>query len=206
MTPGSVSAAIAAMASRARASGAERQELQNLRSIESRVTDRRRHQAPAPQEDRAPGEAEQRRHNRDVVPLDDMAGPEHEAVEHQPEAGAAQVLVEPVQHEGPLHFLLDSAGEDDQRADDQRVARRLDERLERVGVDVVQRRPCDPQREHHQDDAPEDDRDEAEAQPAFAHPWAPAEHTGECILMHYKPHSFHKFHRSLKKIFGRFPK
>jgi uncharacterized protein len=30
--------------------------------------------------------------------------------------------------------------------------------------------------------------------------------TGECILMHYKPHSIHKFHRSLKKIFGLFPK
>ena len=30
--------------------------------------------------------------------------------------------------------------------------------------------------------------------------------TGECILMHYKPHSIHKFHRSLKKFFGRFPK
>jgi uncharacterized protein len=29
--------------------------------------------------------------------------------------------------------------------------------------------------------------------------------TGECILMHYKPHSVHKFHRTLKKIFGRFP-
>jgi hypothetical protein len=30
--------------------------------------------------------------------------------------------------------------------------------------------------------------------------------TGECILMHYKPHSFHKFHKALKKFFGRFPK
>jgi predicted CoA-binding protein len=30
--------------------------------------------------------------------------------------------------------------------------------------------------------------------------------TGECILMHYKPHSIHKFHRGLKKFFGRFPK
>ena len=30
--------------------------------------------------------------------------------------------------------------------------------------------------------------------------------TGECILMHYKPHSIHKFHGSLKKFFGRFPK
>lgn len=30
--------------------------------------------------------------------------------------------------------------------------------------------------------------------------------TGECILMHYKPHSIHKFHGSLKKMFGRFPK
>ncbi|MFA5819478.1 MAG: CoA-binding protein [Bacteroidales bacterium] len=30
--------------------------------------------------------------------------------------------------------------------------------------------------------------------------------TGECILMHYKPHSVHKFHGSLKKFFGRFPK
>jgi uncharacterized protein len=30
--------------------------------------------------------------------------------------------------------------------------------------------------------------------------------TGECILMHYKPHSIHKFHKSLKKFFGRFPK
>jgi predicted CoA-binding protein len=29
---------------------------------------------------------------------------------------------------------------------------------------------------------------------------------GECILMHYKPHSIHKFHGSLKKFFGRFPK
>jgi predicted CoA-binding protein len=30
--------------------------------------------------------------------------------------------------------------------------------------------------------------------------------TGECILMHYKPHSIHKFHRGLKKLFGRFPR
>lgn len=30
--------------------------------------------------------------------------------------------------------------------------------------------------------------------------------TGECILMHYKPHSIHKFHARLKKFFGRFPK
>jgi predicted CoA-binding protein len=30
--------------------------------------------------------------------------------------------------------------------------------------------------------------------------------TGECILMHYKPHSIHKFHGSLKKFFGWFPK
>ncbi len=29
---------------------------------------------------------------------------------------------------------------------------------------------------------------------------------GECILMHYKPHSIHKFHGNLKKFFGRFPK
>lgn len=30
--------------------------------------------------------------------------------------------------------------------------------------------------------------------------------TGECILMHYKPGSIHKFHKNLKKFFGRFPK
>ena len=30
--------------------------------------------------------------------------------------------------------------------------------------------------------------------------------TGECILMHYKPNSIHKFHVGLKKFFGRFPK
>ena len=30
--------------------------------------------------------------------------------------------------------------------------------------------------------------------------------TGECILMYYKPHSVHKFHRAIKKFFGRFPK
>jgi hypothetical protein len=30
--------------------------------------------------------------------------------------------------------------------------------------------------------------------------------TGECILMHFKPHSFHKFHRAINKFFGRFPK
>jgi uncharacterized protein len=30
--------------------------------------------------------------------------------------------------------------------------------------------------------------------------------TGQCILMHYKPHSFHKFHGSIKKFFGSFPK
>jgi uncharacterized protein len=29
---------------------------------------------------------------------------------------------------------------------------------------------------------------------------------GECILMHYKPHSVHKFHRNLRKLFGRLPK
>jgi predicted CoA-binding protein len=30
--------------------------------------------------------------------------------------------------------------------------------------------------------------------------------TGECILMHYKPHSIHKFHGNIRKFFGRFPK
>jgi predicted CoA-binding protein len=30
--------------------------------------------------------------------------------------------------------------------------------------------------------------------------------TGECILMYVKPNSIHKFHRALKKFFGRFPK
>jgi len=30
--------------------------------------------------------------------------------------------------------------------------------------------------------------------------------TNECILMYHKPHSIHKFHRGLKKLFGRYPK
>jgi len=30
--------------------------------------------------------------------------------------------------------------------------------------------------------------------------------TGECILMYYKPHSVHKFHRFLSKVFGKYPK
>jgi len=30
--------------------------------------------------------------------------------------------------------------------------------------------------------------------------------TGECILMHYKPHSIHKLHRNLRKLFRTFPK
>lgn len=30
--------------------------------------------------------------------------------------------------------------------------------------------------------------------------------TGECILMYYKPHSIHKFHRAILKLFGRYPK
>jgi predicted CoA-binding protein len=30
--------------------------------------------------------------------------------------------------------------------------------------------------------------------------------TKECILMHYKPNSIHKFHGKIKKFFGRFPK
>ena len=30
--------------------------------------------------------------------------------------------------------------------------------------------------------------------------------TGECILMHYKPHGIHKFHRAINRFFGRFPK
>jgi len=30
--------------------------------------------------------------------------------------------------------------------------------------------------------------------------------TGECILMHYKPHSIHKFHGNLKKFFRMFPR
>jgi predicted CoA-binding protein len=29
---------------------------------------------------------------------------------------------------------------------------------------------------------------------------------GQCILMYYKPHSIHKFHAALKKLFGRYPK
>jgi predicted CoA-binding protein len=30
--------------------------------------------------------------------------------------------------------------------------------------------------------------------------------SGECILMHYKPHNIHKFHGRIKKFFGTFPK
>ena len=30
--------------------------------------------------------------------------------------------------------------------------------------------------------------------------------TGKCILMFYKPHSVHKFHRAILKFFGRYPK
>ena len=30
--------------------------------------------------------------------------------------------------------------------------------------------------------------------------------TGECILMHYKPHSIHKLHKNIKKFFRIFPK
>jgi predicted CoA-binding protein len=30
--------------------------------------------------------------------------------------------------------------------------------------------------------------------------------TGECILMHYKANSIHKFHRAIVKLFGRLPK
>jgi uncharacterized protein len=30
--------------------------------------------------------------------------------------------------------------------------------------------------------------------------------SGECILMHYKPHSIHKFHKAITKLFGRYPK
>jgi uncharacterized protein len=30
--------------------------------------------------------------------------------------------------------------------------------------------------------------------------------TGQCILMFYKPHSVHKFHGSIRKFFGRWPK
>jgi uncharacterized protein len=30
--------------------------------------------------------------------------------------------------------------------------------------------------------------------------------TKECILMHYKPHSIHKFHAAIKKFFRRFPR
>ena len=30
--------------------------------------------------------------------------------------------------------------------------------------------------------------------------------TGECILMHYKPNSFHKFHATINKIFRKFPR
>jgi len=30
--------------------------------------------------------------------------------------------------------------------------------------------------------------------------------TGECILMHYKPHSIHKFHKNIKKLFRMFPR
>jgi predicted CoA-binding protein len=28
----------------------------------------------------------------------------------------------------------------------------------------------------------------------------------ECILMHYKPHGIHKFHKAIRKFFGRHPK
>ncbi len=30
--------------------------------------------------------------------------------------------------------------------------------------------------------------------------------TGECVLMFYKPHSIHKFHRGILKFFRRYPK
>jgi hypothetical protein len=30
--------------------------------------------------------------------------------------------------------------------------------------------------------------------------------TKECILMHYKPNSIHKFHAAINKLFRRFPR
>jgi len=30
--------------------------------------------------------------------------------------------------------------------------------------------------------------------------------TGECILMYHKPHGFHKFHKAINKLFGKYPK
>ena len=30
--------------------------------------------------------------------------------------------------------------------------------------------------------------------------------TGECILMHYRPNSIHKFHGAIKRFFGMYPK
>jgi uncharacterized protein len=30
--------------------------------------------------------------------------------------------------------------------------------------------------------------------------------TGECILMHFKPHSIHRFHKAIRKFFRVFPK
>jgi len=29
--------------------------------------------------------------------------------------------------------------------------------------------------------------------------------TGECILMYFKPHGIHKFHRAIRKFFGKYP-
>jgi uncharacterized protein len=30
--------------------------------------------------------------------------------------------------------------------------------------------------------------------------------TGECILMHFRPNGVHKFHRSINRLFGKYPK
>ena len=65
---------------------------------------------------------------------------ERDAVGGDPEAGAAQVLLEAVHDEAALHFLAHAAGDHDDDREDDRVTPGLNHRLERVERHVVEAR------------------------------------------------------------------
>lgn len=68
-----------------------------------------------------------------------MPRAERDAADDEAHRAAAQPDVEPVQHECALDFLAHAAGHDDNEREPPRIARRAQQPLQRIGLDVVQR-------------------------------------------------------------------
>src|SRR5207253_10362185 len=120
-------------------SPSNREVLNQLDQIKSGVADHRADKRSTAQVHGAPVEPQRTGRNRDVVALQTMTEAERDARDDEAGRGTAEPDLESMQDERPLNFFADAAGDDNADGKQNGTARTLDEVLQRIAAEVVQR-------------------------------------------------------------------